>query len=84
MPVFESSRKVQVFGSSLAMTLPAFFVKVNEIEKGCEVNAIYDLNGVLIISRFADYEVIKKSLNNIIENLNKKSNVNTKHDKSVE
>jgi hypothetical protein len=34
MPVFESSRKVQVFGSSLALTLPAMFVKVNEIEKG--------------------------------------------------
>ena len=33
MRMYESSRKVQVFDSSLALPLPAFFVKANEIEK---------------------------------------------------
>ena len=45
MPVFESERKVQAFGSSLAFTLPALFVKANEIKKGschaaCSFSAI--------------------------------------------
>ena len=51
MPVFESSRKVQVSGSSLAMTLPSLFVKANEIEKGTVVNVLYGLDGVLVLSR---------------------------------
>ena len=51
MPVFESSRKVQVSGSSLAMTLPFLFVKANEIEKGTVVNVLYGLDGVLVLSR---------------------------------
>jgi len=50
MPVFESSRKVQVFGSSLAMTLPSLFVKANEVEKGSVSQVYYDLDGVLIAS----------------------------------
>jgi len=33
MSVFESRKKVQVFGESLVLTLPAFFVRANEIEK---------------------------------------------------
>jgi shikimate kinase len=55
MPVFESSRKVQVFGSSLALTLPAMFVKVNEIEKG--------------MSDCEDPEKIKRCLEKILEKL---------------
>lgn len=50
LPVFSSSRKVQVFGSSLAMTLPAMFAKANEIVKGSVIKVHYDLNGVLVMS----------------------------------
>ena len=74
MPVFESSRKVQVMGSSLAMTLPALFVKANEIEKGSVVSVIYGLDGVLVLSRFEDYEVIRERLMSILENLDERIN----------
>jgi antitoxin component of MazEF toxin-antitoxin module len=69
MPVFESSRKVQVMGSSLAMTLPAMFVKANEVEKGSVMSVIYSFEGVLVLSMFEDYEVIKDCLKDILVNL---------------
>ena len=74
MPVFESSRKVQVSGSSLAMTLPAMFVKANEIEKGCIVNVLYGLEGVLVLSRIEDPEVLMERLMKIIGKLEEKVN----------
>jgi len=73
MPVFESKRKVQVFGSSLAMTLPAMFVKVNEIEKGSKVKVLYSLDGVLIACLKDDTEDIMKSLNNMIQKIEEKT-----------
>ena len=42
MPVFITTRKVQSFGSSLALTLPAMFIKACEIEKGSIINILYD------------------------------------------
>ena len=69
MPVFESSRKVQVMGSSLAMTIPALFVKANEVEKGQEVSVIFGLDGVLVLSKFADHETIRRQLLSILESL---------------
>ena len=74
MPVFESSRKVQVFGSSLAMTLPAFFVKANEIEKGSVMKVIYNLNGVLIVSSEVDVDIIRKNLISIMDKLEERIN----------
>ena len=50
MPIFESSRKVQAVGTSLALTLPALFVKANEIEKGAISKVYYNLDGVLIVT----------------------------------
>ena len=72
MPVFESSRKVQVFGSSLAMTLPALFVKANEIEKGSVMNVHYGLEGVLVLSQGEDPEVTMKCLTKILDVLEEK------------
>jgi antitoxin component of MazEF toxin-antitoxin module len=69
MPVFESSRKVQVFGSSLATTLPAMFAKACEIKKGSVLNVYYGLDGVLVLSRCEDLEALIDSLNKIIEDL---------------
>jgi len=69
MPFFESSRKVQVMGSSLAMTIPALFVKANEVEKGQEVSVIFGLDGVLVLSKFADHETIRGQLLSILESL---------------
>ena len=69
MPVFESSRKVQVFGSSLAMTLPAMFVKANEIEKGSVLKVHYNLNGVLVISTCDDPVNMRKCLMEIEKQL---------------
>ena len=69
MPVFESSRKVQVFGSSLALTLPALFVKVNEVEKGSVNKIYYGLDGVLVVSLVDDPRA-REGLMEIIEKLN--------------
>jgi len=69
MPVFESSRKVQVFGSSLALTLPAFFVKANEVEKGSIMKVLYGLDRVLVVSTEGDPEVIMKCLITIMDKL---------------
>ena len=72
LPVFESSRKVQVFGSSLAMTLPALFVKANEIEKGLVMTVHYGLEGVLVLSQCEDLEVTMKCLTKILDVLEEK------------
>jgi len=72
MPVFESSRKVQVFGSSLAMTLPSMFVKANEIEKGSVINVLYSFEGVLVLSHCEDPETIRENIRPIIEKLREK------------
>ena len=72
MPVFESSRKVQVLGSSLAMTLPAMFVKVSEIEKGSVINVLYGLDGVLVLFQSEDIESIREYLIEIIEKIEEK------------
>ena len=69
MPVFKSSRKVQTFGSSLAMTLPAMFVKANEIEKGSVSKVHYGLDGVLVASWVDEPEALVKCLKEIMEKL---------------
>ena len=69
MPVFESSRKVQVFGSSLAMTLPAMFVKACEIRKGSRLDVFYGLDGVLVLSRGGDVQLVIDTLEKIIDDL---------------
>ncbi len=72
MPVFESSRKVQVSGSSLALTLPAMFVKACEIEKGSVINVLYGLDGVLVLFQCEDFETVREYLIEIIEKIEEK------------
>jgi antitoxin component of MazEF toxin-antitoxin module len=69
MPVFECERKVQVLGSSLAMTLPAFFVKANEIQKGNIMKVMYGLKGFLIVCNDDESEDIKETLKMVMEQL---------------
>ena len=76
MPVFESSRKVQVFGSSLAMTLPAMFVKANEVEKGSILSVLYGLEGVLVLYNCEDPEKVKSCLADILQSLEEKYKLN--------
>ena len=66
MKVFECSRKAQAFGNSLALTLPAMFAKVNEIEKGSRLKILYELNGVMLVSMVDDPEAIKAGLKVIL------------------
>lgn len=70
--MFESSRKVQVFGSSLAMTLPALFVKANEIEKGSILDVVYGLDGILVLFNCEDPEKLKGCLVDILHKLEEK------------
>lgn len=72
MPVFESSRKVQLFGSSLAMTLPALFVKANEVEKGSIGKVYYGLEGVLVVSVVEESKA-RESLMKIMEKMDENS-----------
>jgi hypothetical protein len=77
MPVFESKRKVQTFGSSYAMTLPMLFVKGNEIKKGLECNIIFGFNGVLLVSVTQDPRKITAGLEEISKKI-EKNEVNSK------
>ena len=72
MPMFETSRKVQLFGSSLAITLPALFVKANEVEKGSVGKVYFGLDGILVVSVVEDSKV-RASLMKIIEKLDENS-----------
>ena len=72
MPVFESSRKIQVFGSSLAMTLPALFVKGNEIQKGSTLYTYFNLNGLIVVSTCDDRNTIRDCLLTILKKLDDK------------
>jgi antitoxin component of MazEF toxin-antitoxin module len=67
MPVIEDSRKVQSFGSSLAITLPSFFVKAAGVEKGSEVMVVYGLDGVLIVAKVDDPSTVEKGLYAILD-----------------
>ena len=83
MPVFESSRKVQLFGSSLAMTLPALFVKTNDVEKGSVGKVYFGLDGVLVVSVVDDNKA-RESLMKIIEKIDEIClNQNIKEDQNV-
>ena len=73
MPVFESYRKVQVFGSSLAFTLPAFFLNANQIEKGSLMNVHYGFEGVLVLSQSKDLKVTLECLTKILEAIEEKN-----------
>jgi hypothetical protein len=76
MPFFHSKRKVLKFGTSLAITLPALFVKGNEIRKGCAANTFFGFDGVLISTWIDDYDKLIKTLNEIIEELDKRKSQN--------
>jgi len=62
MKIFTSSRKVQVYGSSFAITLPSFYSKVCYLEKGQVVNVFYDLEGTLILSNSNNLEDLRKHI----------------------
>lgn len=72
MPFFESERKVQVFGSSLALTLPSMFVKANELVKGRVVNVLYDLDGILIFCLEDDSKEVVKHIINLLDKMESK------------
>lgn len=75
MPVFKSKRKVQEFGSSLAITLPAFFVKANEIEKGKIAHTVFGLNGVLIASWNKNLKDLRECLIIMLQELEDKKDL---------
>jgi len=72
LPVIEDSRKVQAFGSSLAITLPSFFVKANEVEKGSELIVVYGLDGVLLVTKTDDPSAVEKGLYAILDELERR------------
>jgi len=71
MPVFKTFRKVQLFGSSLALTIPAMFVKLNDIEKGKRLSLFYDLDGTLILANCRNEDELKNCILNFLETLEK-------------
>jgi len=72
LPVIEDSRKVQAFGSSLAITLPSFFVKANAVEKGSELIVVYGLDGVLLVTKTDDPSAVEKGLYAILDELERR------------
>jgi antitoxin component of MazEF toxin-antitoxin module len=72
MVLYSSSRKIQEFGSSHALTIPSLFIKVRDLKKGNELRVLCCLDGVLIVSDIDNLnnmnKVLKKMINNIEEN----------------
>lgn len=73
MPVFESKRKVQETGSSLAITLPVLYVRANDVKKGSKMKVVYDFDGVLVISNDHDPGNIVKLVSGIVDEVKKKN-----------
>jgi antitoxin component of MazEF toxin-antitoxin module len=71
MSLFKTSRKVQMFGDSLALTIPSMFVKVCEIEKGNKIRIFYDLEGTLILTKSGNEEELKISLTKFLAKIEK-------------
>jgi hypothetical protein len=69
MPINKSSRKIQVFGDYLSLTLPAKFIKAHELEKGCRLGVIFGLDDVLVVSCVDDKEVLWESLRNLLDSI---------------
>jgi len=72
MVLYNSSRKIQEFGSSYALTIPSLFIKVRDLKKGNKLRVLCCLEGVLIVSDIDNLKdinkVLKKMINNIEEN----------------
>ena len=71
MPLFESKRKAQVFGASIALTLPSMFAKVHEIKKGTKMKVFYGLDGILVVSCVDDKEAVMERLERLLDLLDK-------------
>ncbi len=74
MPVFESKRKVQETGSSLAITLPVLYVRASDVKKGSKLKVVYDFYGVLIVSNDHDPGNMVKLVSGIVDEVKKKNN----------
>lgn len=72
MPIINSTRKVQVFGDSLAVTIPSIFVKINQIKKGYKMRVFFDLEGVLIFTDCTSEEELLKCLKIFIKKIEEK------------
>jgi hypothetical protein len=72
MPLFKTSRKVQLFGDSLALTIPSMFVKINSIEKGKRMKIFYDLYGTLVVANCKDEKELITYLQKFLETLEEK------------
>ena len=69
LPLFKTSRKVQAFGSSLALTLPVMYTRINDIEKGKSMKLFYDLDGTLILANCENEEELRKRMLKFIKTL---------------
>lgn len=69
MPMFESIRKVQKFGSSSAMTIPRTFVLVNELKKGEKLKTFHEIGGTLVVTIHTDNKKFIEELESIIDKL---------------
>ena len=71
MAVYYSCRKIQEFGTSLALTIPSLFAKVRSVRKGEKVHVIYCLDGVVIVSDIKDVNKLISTLQNMIISMEK-------------
>ena len=70
MPIIKSRRKVQSLGDSLAMTLPSLYTKINQINKGENLNTYYFTEDLLIVSNL-DEGKLENSILEFLKNLEK-------------
>lgn len=56
-------------GSSLGMTIPAFFAKYNQIRKGSELKTLYSQDGFMIICSEGNSEETIQRLREVMKEL---------------
>jgi len=61
-------------GSSLGMTIPAFFAKYNQIGKGSELKTLYDNGDFMIICSESNKEETIQKLRRLMEELKQREN----------
>ena len=71
MPIFKTKRKVLSLGDSLALTLPSLYTKINQIDKGENLNTYFITEDLLIISSLDESE-LEKGILEFLKKIEKK------------
>jgi len=71
MTILKYNRKVLSLGSSLALTIPNLYIKLNNIKKSKEMYMFFNIEDIIILCPHNDDDLLKNSLTNFLDELKK-------------